>query len=223
MSARAARVLGPSFQARLDFTDGRSGKNQDSWMTGLMTARMGNPPGSAIDAEEALRRCAAGDRTALRALYEREAPQMLGVAIRILRRRALAEEAVQDAFVQIWRKASTFDSNLGSGRTWVYSILRNRALNILRDEGRTDPTDDFEPFALESEEVDPEAAVARLSDAGALKRCLERLDPRRRASIVLAYMHGLTHAELAGRLGVPLGTVKSWIRRSLVALKECLE
>lgn len=147
---------------------------------------------------------------------------MLGVAMRLLKRRALAEEAVHDAFTQVWRAAGTFDPARGSGRTWIYAILRHRALNILRDENRTDL--DADPIGLEiaSEEEDPESVVARLSDAEALKRCLQALEPKRRAAITLAYVHGLSHGELAGRLGIPLGTIKAWIRRGLISLKECL-
>ena len=175
----------------------------------------------AITPEEALIRCAGGDRAALRALYDAEAPRMLGVAQRILRRRALAEEAVQDAFIQVWQHANRFDAARGSGRGFVYAILRNRALNILRGETRTELTDALD-HDLASEEIGPEEAIMRLSEAGALRRCLKRLDPRRRHAITLAYAYGLTHGELAGRLGLPLGTVKSGLRRSLLTLKECL-
>ncbi len=172
--------------------------------------------------DEALRRCAAGDKAALRAIYDLEAPRMLGVAIRLLRRRALAEEAVHDTFVQVWQRASTFDASRGDARSWLYAVLRNRALNILRGETRTDLVEDFEPMGLVSDDESPEALTLRLSDAGALKRCLERLEPTRKQAILLAYVHGLSHGELAGRLGVPLGTMKSWIRRSLLALRECM-
>ncbi len=147
---------------------------------------------------------------------------MLGVAMRLLRRRALAEEAVHDTFVQVWTKAASFDPARGQARTWLYAILRNRCLNILRDENRTDLVDDFEPMGLEASEEDAETIVMRLSDTGALKRCLERLDPARRKALLIAYVEGLSHGELAGRFGVPLGTMKSWIRRSLVALRECM-
>jgi len=98
------------------------------------------------DLNEALRACARGDRAALRAIYDAEAPRMLGVALRLLRRPALAEEAVQDAFVQIWRRAASFDPARGGARTWLYAVLRHRALNILRGESRTDLVDDFEPM-----------------------------------------------------------------------------
>jgi RNA polymerase sigma-70 factor (ECF subfamily) len=148
---------------------------------------------------------------------------MLGVALRLLRRRALAEEAVHDAFIQIWRNAASFDPGRGEPRSWLYAVLRHRALNILRGEARTELVDDFEPMSLEAPEEDAETLVVRLSETGALRRCLERLEPVRRQAIVLAYVEGLSHGELAGRLRVPLGTVKSWIRRSLVALRECME
>ena len=174
------------------------------------------------DLDEALRACARGDRAALRVIYDAEAPRMLGVALRLLRRPALAEEAVQDAFVQVWRRAGSFDPTKGGARTWLYAVLRHRALNILRGEARTDLVDDFEPMGLTSEDENAEHLISRLSEAGALRRCLEGLEPPRRQAIVLAYVHGLSHGELAGRLGVPLGTVKSWIRRSLISLRECL-
>ena len=129
---------------------------------------------------------------------------------------------MHDAFVQVWQRAASFDPSRGDARAWLYAVVRHRALNILRGEARTDLVDDFEPMGLASEEEGPESVVARLSEAGALRRCLERLDPARRNLIVLAYVQGLSHGELAGRLGAPLGTIKSWIRRSLMALRECL-
>ncbi len=187
-----------------------------------MKAKLGEVVPAAFDLKHALRGCARGDRTALRAIYDSEAPRMLGVAMRLLRRRALAEEAVHDTFLQVWKKADSFDPARGEARSWIYAILRNRALNILRGETRTDLVDDFEPMGLVSEEENAEAVMMRLSDTGSLKRCLERLEPARRQAITLAYIHGLSHGELAGRLGVPLGTIKSWIRRSLISLRECM-
>lgn len=179
-------------------------------------------PRQAIEIEAALRDCAAGDKLALRRIYEAESARMLGVAQRLLKRRALAEEAVQDAFVLIWRHAARFDPERGSGLTWIYAILRNRALSILRDEKRTETSDT--PIAEEtaSEEDDPETVMTKLSDAKALRACLAQLPEQRRGIVLLAFIQGLTHGEIAGRLKLPIGTVKSWIRRSLLALKECL-
>jgi RNA polymerase sigma factor (sigma-70 family) len=187
-----------------------------------VTAALGTGQSSSYDLNDVLRRTAGGDRMALRMVFDAEASRMLGVAMRLLRRRALAEEAVQDAFVQVLQKAATFDPERGDGRTWLYAILRNRALNILRGESRTDLVPDFEPMRLESSGEDAEELLIKLTDSGALRRCLERLDPVRRKAILLAYAEGLSHGELAGRLGVPLGTMKSWIRRSLLVLRECM-
>jgi RNA polymerase sigma factor (sigma-70 family) len=179
-------------------------------------------PGDALDAAAALRGCAGGDRAALRALYDAFAPRMLGVAMRLLRRRDLAEEVVHDAFMRIWEKAASYDPARGEPATWIFTILRRLALNVLRGEARTDLVEDYGRLDVASDEADAEAVVSALSDADALRRCLERLEPLRRHAIVLAYTRGLTHGELAERLGVPLGTVKSWIRRSLAALRECM-
>ena len=174
------------------------------------------------DVTDIITRCARGDRAALKQLFDAETPRMIGVAERILRRRALAEEATQDTFVQIWRRAASFDATLGSGRTWLYTILRNRSLTILRTESRTDLTADESVFDGQSEEDNPETIVLKLGEASRLRACLEQLEPNRRQAIVLAYAKGLSHGELAGKLGIPLGTIKSWIRRSMSSLKECM-
>lgn len=178
--------------------------------------------GRTLSIEAALAACAAGDRGALRMIYDAEAPRMIGVAMGILKRRALAEDAAHDAFVLIWRGAGTFDPERGHGRTWIYAILRHRALAILRGEARLEFSDEALGEHLASGDDDPETIIARLSEASALRRCLERLAPNRRAAIVLAYMHGMSHGELAGRLGLPLGTVKAWLRRGLITLKACM-
>ncbi len=175
------------------------------------------------DLGEMLRRVAAGDAGALRSIYDAEAPAMLGVAMRLLRRRALAEEAVHDAFVQVWQRAASFDPARGEAKAWLYAVLRHRALNIRRDEVRTELSDDIETFEVPNGEESAEAMVIRLSETSALRRCLERLEPARRKAIALVYLDGLSHSELAGRLGIPIGTAKSWIRRSLLALRDCLE
>jgi RNA polymerase sigma-70 factor, ECF subfamily len=183
-----------------------------------MTAAL--PSDGAIEAQvaAAIARCAAGDRAALRVIYNIEAQRMVGVARRMLRRQDLAEDAVQDAFMRLWRSARTFDPQKGAARSWLYAILRNCALTILRDESRFTADEDA------AEEAAPmtESALARLPETSALRRCLERLDAKRRSVVVLAYVHGLSHGELAGKLGVPLGTVKSWVRRSLISLQECM-
>lgn len=174
-----------------------------------------------LDMEEALGRCAVGDAAALRAIYDHEAPRMIGVALRIVRRRALAEEVVHDSFLQIWRRASSFDAARGAARSWMYAIVRHRAISILRDEKRLALDDDGDAVEAAPEEG-ADDVIGRLADASSLRRCLEGLEARVRRLIVLTYVHGLSHAELSAREGVPLGTVKSWIRRGALALRECL-
>ncbi|PZO74554.1 MAG: RNA polymerase subunit sigma [Mesorhizobium amorphae] len=181
------------------------------------------PPGPFFDHSLAIRQCAEGSREALRRLYDREAPAMLGVATRILRRRELAEEAVQDAFVQVWRRADTFDPARGAGRAWLFSIVRNRALNILRDGAREIPTDADLLHDQADERPDPEAAVLLLDETSRLRVCLDELEPNRRRGIVLAYTYGLSHGEVAATLGVPLGTAKSWLRRAFLQVQECMQ
>jgi RNA polymerase sigma factor (sigma-70 family) len=187
--------------------------------TEIMTSA--SPPDRAAEAQlaAALARCASGDRSALRVIYDIEASRMAGVARRILRRQDLAEEAVQDTFMRVWRAARTYDPAKGAARTWLYAILRNCTLTILRDE-RRDMLDS--EHAAEQAAPISESALATLPEASALRRCLEQLEPQRRAVVVLAYVHGLSHGEMAGKLGVPLGTVKSWVRRSLISLQECM-
>ncbi|MBY0380920.1 MAG: sigma-70 family RNA polymerase sigma factor [Xanthobacteraceae bacterium] len=163
----------------------------------------------------ALARCAAGDRKALQMIYDSESSRMTGVARRILLRQDLAEEAVHDAFVRIWRGASTFDSGRGGSIGWLYAIVRNCALTIHRNEHRYDHNDIVE-------DIIPDDAISRLPETSALRRCLDRIERPRRDVIVLAYVHGMSHGELAGRLKMPLGTIKSWVRRGLMSLQECM-
>lgn len=167
-----------------------------------------------------LLRCARGDRAALRGLYDQEAGRMLGIALRILRRRDLAEEALQQAFVQVWTKASGFDAARGPARGWLHAVARNCALHAARQHGRFQPLGEQEDAADESE--DALERLGRRADGAALRACLQGLERRRRTLVVLAFQEGLTHADLVQRTGLPLGTVKSWIRRSLLSLRDCL-
>lgn len=176
----------------------------------------------AFDVEAALKGCAGGDAEALRLIYDRMAPMLMGVALRIVRRRDLANDVLHDAFIQVWRRADTFDPARGSARNWLFSVVRHRALTVMRRLGREQPLDEGK---LAEQPADEPSALDRLAlaaDAGALRRCLEELDPDRRQTIVLAYTQGLSHTQIAARLGAPLGTVKSWVRRGLEALRRCL-
>jgi RNA polymerase sigma-70 factor, ECF subfamily len=169
-----------------------------------------------------LKACARDDRAALRTLYDQEAGRMISVAQRIVRRRELAEEVVQDAFMQIWRKAGSFDEELGSAQAWIYTILRNRALNLIRDGAREDLIDADALERTRDGDADIEDAFHRLSESSALRRCLEALEVEKRKSLLLSYVAGYSHGEIAAMLRVPVGTAKSWVRRGLLAIRDCM-
>jgi RNA polymerase sigma-70 factor (ECF subfamily) len=175
-----------------------------------------------FDYEAAVQACARGERYALRALYQREAHWLLGVAQRIVRDPQQAEDVLQDAFIQLWQHASTFDATLGSARGWIYTLVRHRALKALRDSGREQTMDPQDLAELADSQQQSAEGEPRALDSDSLERCLQRLDEARRACVVHAFVDGLTHEQIARRLNTPLGTVKSWIRRSLASLKECL-
>ena len=147
---------------------------------------------------------------------------MIAIARRIVRRRELAEEAVQDAFVAVWQRAGQYVPDRGPALGWLIAIVRNRSLNMLRDNARVQPTEDGALAALAERQRDAINAYDTLPDTDALRRCLGQLEPDRREAILLCYVVGYTHEEVAGRTGHPLGTVKAWIRRGVAALQECL-
>ena len=181
---------------------------------------MGTPV-AGFDYEDALLACARGERAALGWLYEHEAPWLMGVALRIVRRRELADEVLHDAFVQIWQKAASYDASLGSARGWIYTVVRHRALDALRRLGRELPVTGTAPEPAD-EAPGPLDSLLISNDAAALHHCLQLLDEQKRACILLAYVDGYTQTQIASRLACPLGTVKAWVRRGLLALKECL-
>jgi RNA polymerase sigma-70 factor (ECF subfamily) len=173
---------------------------------------------------DALARCAKGDRNALRTIFELEGARLVAVAQRILRRRELAEDVVQEAFIQIWTKAGQYAPDRGSARGWIYAIARNRALNLVRDGKRLEFTEPDNLADLhDAEHMDHAANVwADLDRQNRLRECLSRLDETKRRSILMVYLSGYTHGEIAGRLNVPLGTAKAWVRRGLASLRECM-
>ena len=164
---------------------------------------------------------ASGDRAALRSLYARQSTRLFGIAMAILRDRSTAADALQDAFLRVWQRARQFDAERGPPGAWLAGIVRHAALDIARARGREVLSDDP---GLGDEAVAPDTLerLAAAEDAARLRACLEQLEPRNRESILLAFVHGLSHPQVAERLSVPLGTVKSWIRRGLLSLRECL-
>lgn len=174
-----------------------------------------------LDLPSLLAAVAGGDRDALRAVYARQANRLFGVANAILRDRDVAADAVQESFLRISRRAGQFDPARGTAEAWLAAIARHAALDILRARGRELPTDD-PMLGDEAEAAEAERRLIASAEGRRLRACLAALEPKNRAGIVLAFVHGLSHPQIAEQLGTPLGTVKSWIRRGLLALRECL-
>jgi len=188
----------------------------------LQGLRMSNPPnGEALS--RLLVQVAKGDEHAFAELYRCASAHLFGVCLRMLRDRGEAEEVLQDAWTTAWRRAASFDASKASAITWLVALTRNKAIDRLRQR-RERPMDD--PSMLDFL-VDPEptpAADAQASqDYQRLHACLEQLEPRQRRSVREAFFSGATYNDLAVRCQVPLGTMKSWIRRSLMQLRTCLD
>jgi RNA polymerase sigma factor (sigma-70 family) len=183
-----------------------------------------DPEASRRQLAAALVRVAAGDRAALRMVYEHTSAKLFGVCVRILNDRGEAEDLLQEVYVTVWRKAGSFDAGRASPITWLVSIARNRAIDRLRSgAGRRR----MEPIEAADAVSDPAPAaieqVEMAQQRQRLTRCLEELEARHSAAIRAAFLDGATYEELATRMSVPLGTMKSWIRRGLLKLRACLE
>jgi RNA polymerase sigma-70 factor (ECF subfamily) len=167
---------------------------------------------------------AAGDERAFAALHRRTAARMRAAAQRVLGQRDLAEEAVQDAYMQIWHHAAEYSPALSAPMTWMMVIARNRALDLLRQRTRerawrVESDNEFDYDALASETPDPERSASAARDLGALRHALEGLSAVERHALELTFVDGFSNAEVAAAMNAPLGTVKSWIRRGLARLR----
>lgn len=183
---------------------------------------LGSNPHGSFDYDAALNGCADKDERAFRRLYDRDGARLLGIALRIVRQRDIAEDVVHDAFLTVWRQADTFSPSRGSGRAWLSTIVRNLALNRMR--GLRSTIDPDRALAQVADSADhPEQALQRVEDGDRLRECLEQLDADKRTCILLAFVDGYTQLQISERLGVGLNTAKSWIRRGLVHLKGCLQ
>jgi RNA polymerase sigma-70 factor (ECF subfamily) len=173
------------------------------------------------DLGDLLTQVAAGNQAALRAIYVRQSTRLFGIAMAILRDRTAAADVMQDAFLRIWKRAGQFDTERGEPSVWLAAIVRYAALDAVRTRGREIPSGDP---GLGDTMVEPEALekLSASEDSRRLHACLERLPPSNREGIIMAFVHGLSHPEIALKLDQPLGTVKSWIRRGLLSLRECL-
>lgn len=171
--------------------------------------------------EDLIARTALGDRTAFARLYDAISGKLLAVCLRVLKDRAQAEDAMQDAFVKIWRNADRFQVTAHSPMTWLITIARNTAIDQLRARKPTSDVTAIEE-TLAGAGPNPEQSAIAASDAKRLSACLDELPDDRRSAIVGAYLDGQSYADLASRFAVPLNTMRTWLRRGLIGLRECM-
>jgi RNA polymerase sigma-70 factor (ECF subfamily) len=174
-----------------------------------------------------LQRIAGQDQAALKALYDACAGKLYGLALRVVKQRELAEDVLQEAFMTIWRSAPDYHASLSPPMAWMGLIVRSRGLDMLRRRAaermhlRQD-IDETLADTLDGEGPTPQDNAQASEQAWALNQCLERLERKQRELVNLAYMRDLSHSELASQLQLPLGTVKTWIRRGLDQLRLCM-
>ena len=170
-----------------------------------------------------LRDVARGDREALRFLYDRTSAKLFGICLRILRDPEEAADVLQDVYLAVWNRAESFDPGRASPITWLATIARNRAIDRVRQTGRRGFDGPVEEASdLADDQPDGLAVLVEKDESRRLADCLAELDERTRRAIATAFFEGVTYEALAGRAGVPLGTMKSMIRRGLIRLKGCL-
>jgi len=169
-----------------------------------------------------LTRIAAQDRAAFRELYTTASAKLMGVLLRMLRERAEAEDALQEVFTRVWLRAGRYDAAKGRGMTWLIAVSRNLALDRMRmrtedqaDEEAAESIVDLAPTA--------ERRLIARGEAGRVSECFDRLEPTKADAVRGAYLNGMSYVDLAVRHAVPLNTMRTWLRRSLLSLKECLD
>jgi RNA polymerase sigma-70 factor (ECF subfamily) len=178
-----------------------------------------------------MQRIAAHDQdaaAALRELYELTSSRLYGVALRVTGKREWAEDALQDAYLNIWRIAADYRVSLSPPMAWMGVVVRSRSLDFLRRRSseRVDQNQELDDYLQETmagDGTDPSDAASASEQAWALRQCLSRLEPKQREVVSLAYLRDLSHGELAEQLKLPLGTVKTWIRRGIEQLRHCMQ
>jgi RNA polymerase sigma-70 factor (ECF subfamily) len=189
----------------------------------------GNPsPGDRTSRLAALlARVALADQRAFEDLYRQTGAHLYAVILRIVKDRSIAEEILQEAFVNVWHHAGSYDAARSQPVTWLTSIVRNRALDLKRrreiDTIALHADDDAPAIEYPADGPTPAEMLVSSAEARSVRDCIETLEGGARQAIALAFFHGLSHAELAAHLREPLGTVKSWVRRGLDKLRHCLD
>jgi RNA polymerase sigma-70 factor (ECF subfamily) len=178
-------------------------------------------PVSRQDLVAALQQTARGDRAAFRLVYEATSLKLYGIVVRILGRREVADEILQEVYIRVWQRAGDFDAASGSPITWLAAIARNLALDEARRKSPRSLEEFPEVLQLPSED-DPAATQERSEELKRLEACLDGLEPDRKELVLLVYHYGMTREEISRRVNRPVATVKTWLRRSLAQLKDCL-
>ncbi len=190
----------------------------------LVGLRVLRDPVSGSDPQQLILATAGGDRQAFKALYDTTSRRLFGIILRIVRRVDWAEDVLQEVYVRIWRHAERYRPEKGEPMAWLATVARNGAIDWRRRNADAPWVQEYDD--QDGQEDDQPTVLdwtAAAEDARALKHCLDELEGEHRNCIVLAYTEGYTHDELARRLSRPVGTVKSWIRRGLLRLRDCLE
>jgi RNA polymerase sigma-70 factor, ECF subfamily len=177
--------------------------------------------GATLLLQQLLQQVARRDRAGFAALYAQTSAKLFGLALRITSSREAAEEVLQESFIAVWERARDYDPARGSAMGWLWTLVRHCAIDQLRRRGARPESRSASEEAL-STLIAPDSADSR-AELRALQRCLDELDEQPRRAMLLAYCYGLTREELALRLDMPVGTIKSWLRRSLERLRRCLD
>lgn len=182
-----------------------------------------DPPPESLAVAALLAAVAGRDRRAFKSLYAATAPKLFGIVLRIVRDRAVAEEVLQDVFLRVWQNAGTYAPEAGQPLTWLASIARYRAIDVIRQrrEVLIAPGEGGEDWMAAI--VDPRDGEAEMIDRDRLMHCLARLEDVQRRCLLLAYLEGRSREELAERFARPVNTIKTWLHRGLAGLRGCLD
>jgi len=165
---------------------------------------------------------AKGDRAAFERLYTATRAKLYGVVLRILRRSDLADEVIQETYLKIWNSAGRFDPALSAPITWMVAIARNRAIDLVRKKADLSLEETPDVLDVAAETPDPLASREMTEDLRRLLACIGRLDEERRKLVLLAYYNGWSREQLATKFETPVNTIKTWLRRSILEIRECL-
>ncbi len=163
-----------------------------------------------------------GDADAFEQLYSATRAKLYGVLLRILGKPELAEEVMQETYLKVWKMAGKFDSTLASPITWMVAIARNRAIDIVRKKGEVSIEDEPEAMEVAADTPPPLARREMTEELKRLLSCLGKLDPEKQRIVLLAYYSGWSRDQLAKKLDIPVNTIKTWLRRSLIEIRGCM-